>query len=634
MNRALAYLILSLLPVLSIILGQGPVIRLQSQFHDAQELYEQALQTTRLQLGELGRELKSNPALTQDLRDQSFSAASRILGGYAVAGKVDQLTILDSACKYLAHSEQGLLLSADCPFAKLKTLESPSFQWRTMDDKTSLDLITPLGTFGDRSFFLITSTWIRDSWLFHFPALRDKFRELDLSMGPRASKSRLVWQENPTAEAAANARLFTQHPLLRLYPKLLSHNPSTLQFPLWVSLGLFVLALVNLIRIVKVQDENTQKDLQGLQSWADELLPDDRDSEKDEAGHRSSIELIKARLHRMVKRNYEQLQTCRQHSHHLSQQIVSLEARIMNQQVEQVWLQQARSLHQQMNRSAAAHLQKLADLHSLGEDISHLTASQLARPAQKLQELGQSWASELKLVSPRKLIRSMAERVDGRGESELEKAVKVLVESGQNLGHTAINVTILTQSLLGQLQENIHLAEHWHRMMGATEKGHKSLSRLINESQTLIVLQDHEIAVNYQNQLNEGLFLSHLKIPESTILSVLYHGQMALLELARERAWASTTLHRQSKTRDNTIILVISLRGPNDDDIVTTQAPPAADQHLQLALQLLQGYPMKLTRLPALQGILAVALMWEKAEGKAQATAQGWLGENRSADMD
>ena len=58
----------------------------------------------------------------------------------------------------------------------------------------------------------------------------------------------------------------------------------------------------------------------------------------------------------------------------------------------------------------------------------------------------------------------------------------------------------------------------------------------------------------------------------------------------------------------------MSLRGPLYDDFISNQLPHSAEQHLLLATQLLQGYAIKLTKLPPLQGILALALMWEKPQ--------------------
>jgi hypothetical protein len=274
-------------------------------------------------------------------------------------------------------------------------------------------------------------------------------------------------------------------------------------------------------------------------------------------------------------------------------------------------MQKARSLHQQMNGSAQAHLQKLQDIHSLGEDISHLAAKQLVRPAQKLFELGQRWAVELQTVAPRKLVRSMAERVDEQGESELEKTVRILIESSGELSNSAINITLLSQTMLQDLKENVQLAEHWHRLMGGADKGTKSLNQLIIDSQSLIHMQEKELQLQYEN-LAEDHEMHQLNIPQSTLHSVLYHCQMALIELARERGWGNPTLHYQCKKRDDKMILVLSLRGPVDDDSITQQLPRAGEQHQHLAMQLLQGYGMKITRLPALQGIQAMALIWDE----------------------
>lgn len=594
----------AVLPLLTIMLGQGPLLQLQSQFQKARDQFEQAVQTTRLQLMEQSRELRSNPALTQDLNEQSYNAASRILGGYVVPGRIDQLAVLDQNCKYMAHSEQGLLLSADCPLQNLSP-EQSGFQWRIGGDRPTLEWIMPLGTFGERRLVLLASTTLKDSWLFSFQSLRSSFRNLDLNFGNGTRK---------LVELSPGADLYSQHWALRYYPSLLDTPMITLQKPMLGALLLFGIALWNVLRQLKIRELKLTKEVEGLQQWARDLHAD-TGGDQDSSGTSSAIARIQESLNRLVKRNYEQLQSCRQHSHTLSQQIVGLEARVLDQQVEQAWLQKARSLHQQMNSAAEAHLQKLQDAHSLGEDISHLAAAQLVRPAQKIYELGQRWADELQTVSPRKLVRSLAERVDENGRSQLELAVATIVESSQNLSNSAINITLLSQTMLDQLKENTQLAEHWHRLMGGPDKASKSLHRLIVDSQSLIELQEKDLAVKYENQVEDET-LQHLKIPESTLHSVLYHCQMALIELARERAWATPVLHYQCKKREDKTILVLSLRGPSDDDGVTTQLPGAGEQHQNLAAQLLQGYPLKLTRLPSLQGIQAMALIWDRYEEK------------------
>ncbi|WP_141732543.1 hypothetical protein [Oligoflexus tunisiensis] len=604
MTRALVSLFAAILPLVAILMGQSPLLQFQSQFQQARFQYEQALQTTRLQLAELGRELKSNPVLTQDLNVEAYGAASRILGGYVVPGRIDQLAILDQDCKYLAHSEQGLLLSTDCPLQD-RALTQGQFQWRMTDDHPNLEWVMPLGLLGDRRMFLLISTGLKQSWILSHHGLRDRFRSLELGIGtPQGERpASVVFEASP-------ADLYSHHPLLRFYPAVLQKEPVTFMQPLLVAMALFLLAFYNVIRQLQKREAQIRKDVASLRQWARDLHVDTPEGTA-ETADANPITSIRESLSRIVKRNYDQLQTCRQHSHSLSQQIVGLEARLLDRQVEQAWLQKARSLHQQMNGSAQAHLEKLQDIHSLGEDISHLAAKQLVRPSQKLFELGQRWADELRTVAPRKLVRSMAERVDEHGESELEKTVRILIESSQDLSTHAINVTLLSQKLLQDLKDNVQLAEHWHRLMGGADKGSRSLHRLIIDSQSLIAMQEKELQLHYEN-LAEDHELHHLQIPQSTLHSVLYHCQMALIELARERGWAAPTLHYQCKKRDDKMILVLSLRGPTDDDSLIQQLPRAGEQHQHLAMQLLQGYGMKITRLPPLQGIQAMALIWDE----------------------
>ena len=132
-------------------------------------------------------------------------------------------------------------------------------------------------------------------------------------------------------------------------------------------------------------------------------------------------------------------------------------------------------------------------------------------------------------------------------------------------------------------------------------------------------MQDPGLSLRYDNLLDDETQLSHLKIPSSTLTSAIYHCYLALIEAGRARGASDLQLTSQLKKRTERSILVLSIRGDWQDDWSQGQTwPPKAEQHLYLAIQLIQSYPLKISQLPGLQGVQAITLMWEPAAPKIQ----------------
>lgn len=606
MRKAIVYFILGLTPLVLITLAQGPLLHYQTSFQTAKQQYAEALQDSRRHLADLGHELRAMPSLTENL-----DAASRVLSGFVSPGRIDHLAIYEQNCQLVAHSEQGVPLSSICPVSNAKSINTPRFQWRKLPHSITQDLVTPLGVVGEKSYFLLASVYINNQWLFHYPSLAKVVGSLNLVFGDPARGKILYEDTSGATENVQLATLSSTHPLLKALPLLARSQPLTLGGPLVIALAFFGVTVVTLIRALKRERTEISSAIHRLQLWADELVPDGDKAEPIVVQDKSGITIkgLQDRMSRFVKKTREDVQRA-EHAHKLlQQQIVNLESRVLEQQAEQAWLSKARSMQQQMQVSGEAYLQKLTEIQSLGEDLAHLASHTIAKPAQRLYQLTAEWEAEMATVSARKFVRSLSERVDDDGISDLDRGLNLLVGDSQDLGNAAINVTMLAQKLQDDLKNNTHLALHWFRMMGHESGEDQTLLRLLQEGQSLIPLDG---SVRMENIIDPNVRIQHLNIPSTTLTSILFHCLMALIENARESHALSMILTNQLKQREDKLILVLSLHADLPDDFLLNKVFPAkAEQHLSLALQLVLGYPIKITKLPALNGVHAIALSWD-----------------------
>ncbi len=629
MKKAVFYIGLGLIPIILLILAQAPLLSVQNEYLKAKEHYALALDTSRVQLGKFSEDLKRDISLMQNLDTDGYSAISRILNGFIKPGQVDYVAILDQNCNIVAHSEQGISLKETCPVDQFTPNLSPFYQWRSIQDNPSLEFLTPLRTPTQKTFFLLTAIHLNNNWLYAFPELRKSFRSRDLVIGQKNDgRNSYVVLEEGTQPAIAS--LYSTDPLLAVFPQLLRTEPFTLVKPLWAALAFFCLCVYFVFRSIKSREIEIGKAMQIMQDWAGDLTPDANDPPKSKPAKSKGIgrskplrfekpEImvldIQERINRMTKRNQDKIEKCQAQNQLLQQQSQALESRLMERQAEQAWFHQAQSLHQQMLNCAGAHMQKLEETCSLGEDLSHLAVHQIARPAQKLYELGSRWDAGLQEMSARKFLRTLSERIDAEGFSELDHSLRFILDQSSEIHNTAVNLTLLSQRLLEDLKINLELAAHWHRMMGGKDGESRSLVDLVSDSQAMIKLQGAAFSLRYENLIDERETYAPPHVASSSMTSAVYHCYLALIEAAKDKAASDVVLLSQLKKRESRHILVLSAKGDWGDELNhDIQLPQKAEQHLILAQQLLQGQPLKLTLLPALQGIQAIALIWEAVE--------------------
>ncbi len=629
MRKELAYLALGLTPLLLITLAQGPLLRYQTSFGTAKQQYLGSLQESRRELANLGHTLRTLPALTTDLG--TLASAGRTLSGFIVPGKIDHIAIYDQDCQLVANSDEGMPLSNICPVANPKSINTPHFQWRNTPHAKSYELVAPLMATGEKSYFLLASNYLNDQWLFHNPDFKQSMNQLDLVLGEPTGR-RIFYKEDPAIPNSELATLSSSHPLLQLFPNLVQPKPLDFKAITFAAVALLLTCIGALMRELGRQKKVIQDAIQKLYAWADELVPEENaaksGSGRGNGGSGSgnadrlfpqmslrrkgevNIQLLQDRMSRLVKTNLEAAERTEHEKRLLQQQMVRLESRFLEAQAEQSFMTKARSMHQQMHMCAETFIAKLQDSQSLGEDLSHLTSHEIVRPAQRLMELMQRWEAELTQVTTRKFVRSLSERVDEQGVSELDESLAFLMSTGAQLRNAAINITLLSQRLLVDLQENTSMAQHWFQMMGHDNSIAKTLLVLLQDAQSLIDRQDKSI--RFENAIEANTELDHLKIPISTLTSTLFHCQMALVENALDHNIERMGISNQLRLRDGKVILLSSLRAEMVDELtIQKEFSPKAEQHLSMALQMLQGFPVRLSKLPSLNGVHALALMWD-----------------------
>jgi hypothetical protein len=623
MRKELGYLTLGLTPLLLITLAQGPLLRYQTSFVNAKSQYLGALQESRRQLADLGHTLRGLPALTADTG--TLASAGRTLNGFIIPGKIDHIAIYDQDCNLVANSDQGMPLSNICPVNSPKAVNTPQFQWRSTPHAKSYELIAPLMNAGDKSYFLLASNYINDQWLFHNPDFKQSMNQLNLVLG-QPNVGKIIYKEEGRSPTSDLATLSSTHPLLRIFPNITQSTPLNFNAIMGAALAFFIFCVVMLLRSISTRRKEIQNAIHKLYAWADELLPEGgTGGNGDQGGGGGSaralelsfnkkgeinIQVLQDRMSRLVKTNLEAAERTEHEKRLLQQQMVRLESRYLEAQAEQSFMTKARSMHQQMHASAESYITKLKDSQSLGDDLSHLTTHEIVKPAARMMELMGRWTAELSEVSSRKFVRSLSERVDENGVSELDESISFLMGTSHQLNNAAINITVLTQKLLVELQQNTAMAQHWFHMMGHDNSIAKTLLNLLQDAQSLIEMQDKTI--RYDNVVEANTKIDHLKIPTSTLTSTLFHCQMALVENAIDSNVGQMGISNQLRVRDGKVILVCSLRADMVDELLLQKEfSPKAEQHLSLALQMLQGFSIRMTKLPALNGVHAIALMWD-----------------------
>ncbi len=606
MKKAIALILFALCPLTGLVLVQNDLLQRQASYREVRLELQAALDSTMTRQKNISNDLRADPALQQNLSLEMFGGAGRILAGYAQAGKIDRLALVDQTCRIVTQSEQGLPLHNECDKSELEKIDTPLTQWQATPQGIRVSLVTPLPSIQGVRYFLKASTLLGEAWLQNFPHLAELSKDLGLSFQPKSKAgSRLLWKSSATLpivlEVYANDWWFL------IFPQVLSDKNLDLTKSFLLCLFMLFSGLILLANAVRARQHNIQKTLQQLTAWTIELGAQPFESSPQDG---LDIETLKGSMSRIVKKNLESQTRLEHQTKLLQQQIVKLESRIIEQQTEQAWFHQAQSLHQQMQSCATAYIEKLQESISLGEDLSYVASREIFKPAQRLFDMSSRWDLELSKQNPKKFLRTLTERVDESGVSELEGNLDRLIQDSHNVGNCAINLSMLSQRLIQELKATLTLAQHWQAMMKNGVRDQHTILGLLQESQALIKLQGEFQDLHYDNAV-DPLMEGH-KIPASTMTSVLYHSHLALMETAREKGARQLHITTQIKKRSDRHILVISLRSDGQDQLEPgSDLPPKASQHLSLAIQLLQGYDIKITSLPPLPGVYALALMWQ-----------------------
>ena len=154
----------------------------------------------------------------------------------------------------------------------------------------------------------------------------------------------------------------------------------------------------------------------------------------------------------LFKDSFDQLEKSRQRVRSLIEKQGQLEAKILGFKKEHLQYHQSESMREQMKKTEKTQSRLLEDIYSQLEDLSDLLVHGLAQKAHGLYNFSQSWQLALEKSSPRKFLRTLSERLDENGISELDKDLSVLFEYSN---YIEINPSILQCNRASYLRHEV-----------------------------------------------------------------------------------------------------------------------------------------------------------------------------------
>ena len=259
----------------------------------------------------------------------------------------------------------------------------------------------------------------------------------------------------------------------------------------------------------------------------------------------------------LFKDSFDQLEKSRQRVRSLIEKQGQLEAKILGFKKEHLQYHQSESMREQMKKTEKTQSRLLEDIYSQLEDLSDLLVHGLAQKAHGLYNFSQSWQLALEKSSPRKFLRTLSERLDENGISELDKDLSVLFEYSNYIGNQSINTSMQSRKLLASMKSLLVAHKHWfnlsHNEVG--EQSYYNLEESLIESQILLEMEELKEKITYDNQCDDT---EHLDISSKEAwTSAFYHIQKATYRIAEQLKIDNISIQNRLRDTNSHFLLVV-----------------------------------------------------------------------------
>ena len=210
-----------------------------------------------------------------------------------------------------------------------------------------------------------------------------------------------------------------------------------------MSLLLLFISIRILLDLRNRRDEQ-RNHIEKFNRWLTTLNPklNPRESENLEQAFKN----LKEGVTSLFKDSFDQLEISRQRVRSLIEKQAELEAKILSFKKEHLQYHQSESMREQMKKTEKTQSRLLEDIYSQLEDLSDLLVHGLAQKAHGLYSFSQGWQKALETSSPRKFLRTLSERIDDNGISELDKDLAILFSYSQYIGNQSLNTSMQSEN--------------------------------------------------------------------------------------------------------------------------------------------------------------------------------------------
>ena len=154
--------------------------------------------------------------------------------------------------------------------------------------------------------------------------------------------------------------------------------------------------------------------------------------------------------------------------------------------------------------------------------------------------------------------------------------------------------------------------KHWFNLSHneTARETHYNLEESLIESQVLIEMEELEEKISYDNQCDETGLLS-ISSKGSLDICFLSHSK-ASYKIARELHIDNISIQNRLRDTGSHFLLVSSITNEETDKIISSKLSEDIQKELDLTSRLMEKWDGKVTILPTVSSIPAIAVKWSK----------------------
>ena len=154
--------------------------------------------------------------------------------------------------------------------------------------------------------------------------------------------------------------------------------------------------------------------------------------------------------------------------------------------------------------------------------------------------------------------------------------------------------------------------KHWfnlsHNEVG--EQSYYNLEESLIESQILLEMEELKEKITYDNQCDDT---EHLEISSKEAwTSAFYHIQKATYRIAEQLKIDNISIQNRLRDTNSHFLLVSSITNEETEEIISSKLNSEIQKELDLASRLMEKWDGKVTILPTVSSIPAIAVKWSK----------------------